>query len=41
MRLRRTPGWPEPIGIETFLPWLGVLIPVLLVVGFVRKSATA
>lgn len=27
--------------IETFLPWLGVLIPVLLVIGFVRKSATA
>lgn len=27
--------------IETFLPWLGILIPVLLVVGFVRRSATA
>lgn len=27
--------------IETFLPWLGVLIPVLLVVGFVRRSAVA
>ncbi|MEU1016635.1 endonuclease/exonuclease/phosphatase family protein [Streptomyces sp. NPDC005898] len=27
--------------IETFLPWLGVLIPVLAVVGVVRKSATA
>ncbi|MEV0317924.1 endonuclease/exonuclease/phosphatase family protein [Streptomyces sp. NPDC050658] len=27
--------------IETFLPWLGVLIPVLLVIGLVRKSATA
>ncbi|WP_306323471.1 MULTISPECIES: endonuclease/exonuclease/phosphatase family protein [unclassified Streptomyces] len=26
---------------ETFLPWLGVFIPVLLVLGFVRKSATA
>lgn len=27
--------------IETFLPWLGFLVPVLLVIGFVRKSATA
>ncbi|MEV0117753.1 endonuclease/exonuclease/phosphatase family protein [Streptomyces sp. NPDC050844] len=27
--------------IETFLPWLGVLIPVLFVIGVVRKSATA
>ncbi|QIY95489.1 endonuclease/exonuclease/phosphatase family protein [Streptomyces sp. S1D4-11] len=26
---------------ETFLPWLGILIPVLLVFGLVRKSATA
>ncbi|MFD8004686.1 endonuclease/exonuclease/phosphatase family protein [Streptomyces mirabilis] len=26
---------------ETFLPWLGILIPVLLVLGLVRKSATA
>ena len=26
---------------ETFLPWLGVLVPVLIVLGFVRKSATA
>lgn len=26
---------------ETFLPWLGLLIPVLLVLGFVRKSASA
>ncbi|MEU6989134.1 endonuclease/exonuclease/phosphatase family protein [Streptomyces sp. NPDC046465] len=26
---------------ETFLPWLGFLIPVLLVVAVVRKSATA
>ncbi|MFV0136326.1 endonuclease/exonuclease/phosphatase family protein [Streptomyces sp. HMX87] len=26
---------------ETFLPWLGVLIPVLLVVALARKSATA
>ncbi|MDT7844787.1 endonuclease/exonuclease/phosphatase family protein [Streptomyces justiciae] len=26
---------------ETFLPWLGLAIPVLLVLGFVRKSATA
>ncbi|MYW64606.1 hypothetical protein GTY65_11075 [Streptomyces sp. SID8379] len=26
---------------ETFLPWLGLFIPVLLVLGFVRKSATA
>jgi vancomycin resistance protein VanJ len=27
--------------IETFLPWLGVLVPVLLVLGLVRRSATA
>ncbi|WP_328746784.1 endonuclease/exonuclease/phosphatase family protein [Streptomyces sp. NBC_00285] len=26
---------------ETFLPWLGVFVPVLLVLGFVRRSATA
>ncbi|MFH9659794.1 endonuclease/exonuclease/phosphatase family protein [Streptomyces sp. NPDC017248] len=26
---------------ETFLPWLGLAIPVLLVLGVVRKSATA
>ncbi|MEV0171060.1 endonuclease/exonuclease/phosphatase family protein [Streptomyces sp. NPDC050803] len=26
---------------ETFLPWLGVLIPVLLVLALIRKSATA
>ncbi|MET7679613.1 endonuclease/exonuclease/phosphatase family protein [Streptomyces sp. NPDC005423] len=26
---------------ETFLPWLGILVPVLLVLGFVRKSASA
>ncbi|MFH8605982.1 endonuclease/exonuclease/phosphatase family protein [Streptomyces sp. NPDC018029] len=26
---------------ETFLPWLGVFIPVLLVIAVVRKSATA
>ncbi|OIJ67253.1 hypothetical protein WN71_014250 [Streptomyces mangrovisoli] len=26
---------------ETFLPWLGLAIPVLLVVGLVRRSATA
>ncbi|GHI08193.1 teicoplanin resistance protein VanJ [Streptomyces cellostaticus] len=26
---------------ETFLPWLGLLIPVLLVFGLIRKSATA
>ncbi|MFF6998622.1 endonuclease/exonuclease/phosphatase family protein [Streptomyces sp. NPDC008313] len=26
---------------ETFLPWLGVLIPVLLVLALVRRSATA
>ncbi|MFF3466154.1 endonuclease/exonuclease/phosphatase family protein [Streptomyces sp. NPDC001984] len=26
---------------ETFLPWLGLLIPVLLVLGLVRRSATA
>ncbi|WP_394438349.1 endonuclease/exonuclease/phosphatase family protein [Streptomyces sp. SGAir0957] len=27
--------------IETFLPWLGLLVPVLLVLGLVRRSATA
>ncbi|ATL27269.1 endonuclease/exonuclease/phosphatase family protein [Streptomyces formicae] len=26
---------------ETFLPWLGVFIPVIVVIGVVRKSATA
>ncbi|WP_373033957.1 endonuclease/exonuclease/phosphatase family protein [Streptomyces sp. NRRL B-2790] len=26
---------------ETFLPWLGLLIPVLVVLGVIRKSATA
>ncbi|MGW4868098.1 endonuclease/exonuclease/phosphatase family protein [Streptomyces chartreusis] len=26
---------------ETFLPWLGLLIPVLVLLGLVRKSATA
>ncbi|MEU6576949.1 endonuclease/exonuclease/phosphatase family protein [Streptomyces sp. NPDC046805] len=26
---------------ETFLPWLGVLVPVLLLLGVLRKSATA
>lgn len=26
---------------ETFLPWLGVFVPVLLVLAVVRKSATA
>ncbi|MFZ3557079.1 MULTISPECIES: endonuclease/exonuclease/phosphatase family protein [unclassified Streptomyces] len=26
---------------ETFLPWLGVFVPVLLVLGLVRRSATA
>ncbi|WP_369258230.1 endonuclease/exonuclease/phosphatase family protein [Streptomyces sp. R35] len=26
---------------ETFLPWLGIVIPVLLILAFVRKSATA
>ncbi|GGJ57899.1 endonuclease/exonuclease/phosphatase family protein [Streptomyces brasiliensis] len=26
---------------ETFLPWLGLLIPVLLVLGLIRKSASA
>ncbi|OUD00986.1 endonuclease/exonuclease/phosphatase family protein [Streptomyces swartbergensis] len=37
---------PNTIGnlgslIETFLPWLGLFIPVLLLVAVVRKSATA
>jgi vancomycin resistance protein VanJ len=26
---------------ETFLPWIGVFVPVLLVLGFVRRSAVA
>lgn len=26
---------------ETFLPWLGLFVPVLLLLGFLRKSATA
>ena len=26
---------------ETFLPWLGLLVPVLLLIGLLRKSATA
>ncbi|MER8222746.1 endonuclease/exonuclease/phosphatase family protein [Streptomyces sp. NPDC094143] len=37
---------PNAIGnlgslIETFLPWLGLFVPVLLVLALVRKSATA
>ncbi|MEU6306602.1 endonuclease/exonuclease/phosphatase family protein [Streptomyces chartreusis] len=37
---------PNAIGnlgslIETFLPWLGLLIPVLVLLGLVRRSATA
>ncbi|MFC9680689.1 endonuclease/exonuclease/phosphatase family protein [Streptomyces sp. NPDC056948] len=37
---------PNTIGnlgslIETFLPWLGLLVPVLLVLAVVRRSATA
>ncbi|WP_149551421.1 endonuclease/exonuclease/phosphatase family protein [Streptomyces marokkonensis] len=37
---------PNAIGnlgslVETFLPWLGLIIPVLLVLALVRKSATA
>ncbi|MEU0194084.1 endonuclease/exonuclease/phosphatase family protein [Streptomyces afghaniensis] len=37
---------PNTIGnlgslVETFLPWLGLLIPVLLLLAVVRKSATA
>jgi len=37
---------PNAIGnlgslIETFLPWLGVFVPVLLLLGLLRKSATA
>ncbi|MFJ6852068.1 endonuclease/exonuclease/phosphatase family protein [Streptomyces sp. NPDC091271] len=27
--------------IETFLPWLGVFVPLLLILGLVRRSATA
>jgi vancomycin resistance protein VanJ len=27
--------------IETFLPWLGLFVPVLLLCGFLRRSATA
>ncbi|MER5550800.1 endonuclease/exonuclease/phosphatase family protein [Streptomyces sp. NPDC002793] len=37
---------PNAIGntgslIETFLPWFGLLVPVLLLLGLVRRSATA
>lgn len=37
---------PNAIGnlgslVDTFLPWVGVLIPVLLLLGLIRKSATA
>jgi vancomycin resistance protein VanJ len=37
---------PNAIGnlgslIETFLPWLGLFVPVLLLFGFLRRSATA
>jgi vancomycin resistance protein VanJ len=37
---------PNAIGnlgslVDTFLPWLGLLIPVLLVLGLIRRSATA
>ncbi|MET7602646.1 endonuclease/exonuclease/phosphatase family protein [Streptomyces avermitilis] len=37
---------PNTIGnlgslVETFLPWLGVFVPLLLALGFVRRSATA
>lgn len=37
---------PNAIGnlgslIETFLPWLGLFVPVLLLCGFLRRSATA
>ncbi|MDQ0911163.1 endonuclease/exonuclease/phosphatase family protein [Streptomyces canus] len=37
---------PNAIGnlgslIETFLPWLGLFVPVLLLSGFLRRSATA
>ncbi|MEZ3182130.1 endonuclease/exonuclease/phosphatase family protein [Streptomyces pimonensis] len=37
---------PNAIGnlgslVDTFLPWAGLLIPVLLVLGLIRKSATA
>ncbi|MFI1144969.1 endonuclease/exonuclease/phosphatase family protein [Streptomyces sp. NPDC020780] len=37
---------PNTIGntgslIETFLPWFGLLVPVLLLLGLVRRSATA
>ncbi|MGW1814602.1 endonuclease/exonuclease/phosphatase family protein [Streptomyces sp. NPDC002125] len=37
---------PNTIGnlgslIETFLPWFGLLVPVLLVLGLLRRSATA
>ncbi|MER7486633.1 endonuclease/exonuclease/phosphatase family protein [Streptomyces sp. NPDC126497] len=37
---------PNAIGnlgslVDTFLPWLGLLIPVLIVLGLIRRSATA
>ncbi|MFB6664683.1 endonuclease/exonuclease/phosphatase family protein [Streptomyces parvus] len=40
---RLVPNWPGRIGslIESFLPWGGVLVAVLLVVALVRRSAVA
>ncbi|MFE6914229.1 endonuclease/exonuclease/phosphatase family protein [Streptomyces rubiginosohelvolus] len=40
---RLVPNWPGRVGslIESFLPWGGVLVVVLLVVALVRRSAVA
>ncbi|MFD4026698.1 endonuclease/exonuclease/phosphatase family protein [Streptomyces sp. NPDC058576] len=40
---RGVPNWPGRVGslLESFLPWVGVLVVVLLVVALVRRSAVA
>ncbi|MDX3610440.1 endonuclease/exonuclease/phosphatase family protein, partial [Streptomyces sp. FL06-04B] len=40
---RLVPNWPGRVGslLESFLPWSGVLVVVLLVVALVRRSALA
>lgn len=40
---RYVPNWPGRVGslLESFLPWAGLLVAVLLVVALVRRSAVA
>ncbi|WP_229825611.1 endonuclease/exonuclease/phosphatase family protein [Streptomyces sindenensis] len=40
---RHVPNWPGRVGslLESFLPWVGLLVVVLLVVALVRRSAVA